>query len=716
MSKKTQQQGTGKAEVKAKTWLVKPILEVLTKNPRQKFNNKQVCHRLGISDKKARSLAQEVLQTLCKKGEIIEAGPGRYQFKQDLGFFEGKIEITKRGSGYVLNSDGDDIYVPEGKTNFALNGDIVKVELMAGRRSGLAGIVVEIVERSRTEFVCTLQKNKGGYFGIPDSRKMSVDFFIHEDQLGGATAGQKVIVALDKWMNPEMSPYGKVIKILGNPGDIDTEMFAVLAENQLPLEFPENVEKDAEALTDEISDKELKQRRDFRDVLTFTIDPDDAKDFDDALSFKELDKGFFEVGVHIADVAHYVTEGSELDKEARKRATSVYLVDRVIPMLPEVLSNGLCSLRPNETKRTYSAVFEINEKGKIRSEWFGRTVIHSDIRYTYGTAQELIESGEGKMGEILQLLNRTAKNLRAERSKKGSIEFGSEEVKFQMDDQGKPIAVIPKKLVDANRLIEDYMLLANRKVSAFIANHPVVRTPSVYRIHDRPNPEKWSQFGQLCHEMGYELQGNVTSSDVHTSLNEVLKAAEGTPEQSLIHTMAIKTMAKAVYSTDNVGHFGLAFSHYSHFTSPIRRYPDVLLHRILTKVLDGKSQPDANALEETCKHCSLMEKRAVDAERSSIKYMQVSYLSQHIGEVFDGVISGVTNWGLFVEIIENRCEGLLAMEKLDDDRYTLDDLGHKLVGQNHGHEYKLGDPIRIQVEKASMELKQVDFDLPFAEM
>lgn len=710
MSKKKKKQ-SGSAETKAKTWLRKPILEILQQNPRQRFNNKQVCHRLGISDKKVRTLALDVLIQLTNEGKVLDIGRGKYQYRPEMDEYVGIIEITKRGSGYVLNPDGDDYYVPASATGTALNGDTVRVALGFGKRNGIAASVKEVVERKRTAFVCRLEKNRGGYFGIPEDRRLGIDFFIHEENLCNAEPGQKVIVEFDKWKNPEMSPYGKITRVLGNPGEIETEMFAVLAENQLPLEFPDGVEQEARRLTDEVPAEEMKWRKDLTDVLTFTIDPEDAKDFDDALSYRPLDKGYFEVGIHIADVSHYVQEGSKLDKEARKRATSVYLVDRVVPMLPEVLSNGLCSLRPNETKRTYSAVFEMNASGKIRKQWFGKTLTHSNIRYTYEGAQELLESGEGEMGEILQLLNKTAKALRKERMAQGSIEFGSEEVKFQLDEQGRPLRVIPKKMVDANRLIEDFMLLANRKVAKFVAQHPQVRSAFVYRIHDRPDPEKWKNFAQLCKELEYKLPMSPSGKETNVELNKVLREAAGKPEQDLLHTMAIKSMAKAVYSTENVGHFGLSFDFYSHFTSPIRRYPDVLVHRALSLVLDGKSVKDPAALEELCKHCSMMEKRAVDAERSSIKYMQVSYLSQHLGEEFDGVISGVANWGVFVEIIENKCEGLLPIDALDGDDYFLDDLGHKLIGRRSGEEFKLGDPIRVQVVKADLALKQVDFGL-----
>ncbi|NQX98093.1 MAG: ribonuclease R, partial [Flavobacteriales bacterium] len=594
----------------------------------------------------------------------------------------------------------------------ALNGDTVKVNVFQSRHGRKTeGEIVEVIERKQTEFVGVIEKSTNFSFVITDNARMPVDIFISNDKLKNANDGDKVIAKITEWPLDKKNPFGKIIQVLGKPGENETEMHAILAEYGLPYEFPPKVEKSANDLDLEITPQEIKKRRDFRTTTTFTIDPKDAKDFDDAISLKKLKNGNWEIGIHIADVSHYIQPGSVLDNEAFKRATSVYLVDRVVPMLPEVLSNQACSLRPQETKLCFAAVFEIDEKANVLNEWFGRTVIFSDRRFTYEEAQERIETKEGDLVEEILQLDKLAKLLRNERFKKGSIAFDRIEVKFNLDEKGKPLGVFFKESKDANKLIEEFMLLANKRVAEFIGKVPKGKQIKtfVYRIHDEPNQEKLLSLSNFVKKFGYDLK--VNEGEVAHSINSLLHKVKGTNEEDMIEQLTIRTMAKAVYSTNNIGHYGLSFKHYSHFTSPIRRYPDVIVHRLLQHYLDGGSSVNQQEVEDQCKHSSKMEIAATEAERTSIKYKQVEFLEDKIGEEFEGVISGVSEWGLYVQIIDNMCEGMVRLSDIEGDYYTFDAPNYCAVGKNTGQEYRMGDQVKIKVRRADLVKKQLDFEL-----
>jgi len=693
--------------------LLQNIISVFDKNPNKSFNYKQLSSAFGFKDMTNKKLITIILLELVDQGKLREIQRGKFSLNDSEDFVEGRVDMTTRGAAYiVVEGDDDDIYIDPKNTNTALNGDTVKVNIFANKnRNKSEGEVLEVLVRKQTEFVGVIEKSANFSFVVTDSPRMPVDIFVSNDKLKNANDGDKVIAKITEWPLDKKNPFGKIIEVLGKPGDNETEMHAILAEFGLPYEFPPNVEKAANDLDLEITPQEIKKRRDFRTTTTFTIDPKDAKDFDDAISIKKLKSGNWEIGVHIADVSHYIQPGSILDNEAYKRATSVYLVDRVVPMLPEVLSNQACSLRPHETKLCFAAVFEIDEEANVLNEWFGRTVIFSDRRFTYEEAQERIETKTGDLSEEILQLDKLAKLLRKGRFKQGSIAFDRVEVKFNLDETGAPLGVYFKESKDANKLIEEFMLMANKRVAEFVgkpAKGEQAKT-FVYRIHDEPNQEKLLSLSNFVKKFGYDLK--INEDEVAHSINTLLKKAKGSNEEDMIEQLTIRTMSKAVYSSANIGHYGLAFKHYSHFTSPIRRYPDVIAHRLLQRYLDGGSSVNQQEVEEQCKHSSQMEISATEAERTSIKYKQVEFLQDKIGEVFKGVISGVSEWGLYVQIIENMCEGMVRLSDIGDDYYTFDAPNYCAVGKNNGQEYRMGDAVKIKVRRADLVKKQLDFEL-----
>jgi len=695
--------------------LTQLVLDVFEANGKDALNYKQVSAKLNILEPESRETILEILKEEAKKQTLQEVSPGKFKILELKTFVEGKVDMTADGSAFIVTDDEfeNDIFVAPRKVRTALNGDRVKVYVYAkskGKRK--EGEVVEIIKRAKMEFTGIVKISDRFAFFIPDDRKMLHDIFIPLGDLNGAKNGMKAVAAITDWPPEAKNPIGAIKTILGIQGENNTEMNAILAEYGFPLSFPKEVEADAEEISDIITPEEIAKRRDFREVLTITIDPFDAKDFDDAISFQKLENGNYEIGVHIADVAHYIIPDSALDKEAYERGTSVYLVDRVIPMLPERLSNGLCSLRPHEDKLCFAAVFEMDDAGHVISEWFGKTIIHSNRRFTYEEVQEIIETGEGEYLEEINTLNAVAHKLRDQKFKNGAISFESTEVKFKLDEQGKPIGVYVKERKDAHKLIEDFMLLANRKVAEFVSKKGKGKNKYtfVYRAHDAPNPETLGNFAQFAARFGYRI--NMKSDrEIAKSLNHLMADVEGKKEQNVLTQLAIRSMAKAVYTTKSSSHYGLAFDHYTHFTSPIRRYPDVMVHRLLLHYLEGGQPVNAEHYEVLCKHSSEMEKKAADAERSSVKYKQAEYLQDNIGSQFTGVISGVTEWGMYVQIIENNCEGMVRLRDISDDFYTLDEKNYAIIGQRKKKVYQLGDEVRIKVKNVDLTKKQIDFSL-----
>lgn len=690
-------------------------MDVFREKPKQKLNYKQVAKAVGIHSASSKKKIQETLFKLVDKKMLKYEDKGKYSLNlQSISNFIGKVDMTASGAAYIISEDQEqDVFVSENNLGHALHGDTVKVRIIKAKKSGkLVGAISEIIEKGKREFVGIIEKSSKFAFLIPDDKKMPVDIFIPLEKLNAAEDGMKAIAKIHDWPLEADCPFGEIIQVLGKPGENETEMHSILAEYGLPSKFPEHVEKDAENLDTKIHESEVKKRRDFRKVATFTIDPADAKDFDDALSIQKLENGNWEIGVHIADVSFYLREDTELDKEAFERATSVYLVDRVVPMLPEVLSNFACSLRPDEDKYCFSAVFEMDENGRVHKEWFGRTIINSDKRFAYEDAQKIIEEGKGEFADEILTLDKIAKRLRAERFKKGSIDFHQLEVKFRLDENGEPTGVFLKEQKDANKLIEEFMLLANRKVAAFIGDRKKAEKakPFVYRIHDNPDPEKLLQFSTFIRKFGYRI--DVTSpKGITQTLNRLMSEVEGKVEEDLISQLAIRTMAKAIYSMENIGHYGLGFHYYTHFTSPIRRYPDVMVHRLLQHYLDGGKAVDEEELQEKCKHSSEREKLAVEAERASIKFMQVKFMQDRVGEVFAGIVSGVSEWGVFVELEDNKCEGMVRLKSMQDDFYVFDADNYCVIGKRHGKIYRIGEKVTVIVKRADLAKKQLDFEI-----
>lgn len=720
-----------KSEVKSVEVLTQPleitheirhtVFTLFNDNPTQIFNAKQVVRRadtLGVT--LSRELCDIVLDQLDRES-IIEPSKekkGAYRLtRTQIKTAIGKIDMTSSGMAYVIVEDAPegskDMVVEPRNTMHAMHGDRVRVSIIGRRRDGRReGEVIEILEQGKRQFVGRAQVSERFAFVVIDSRQMPLDIFVPFDGLNGALDGQKVVVKIKEWPMTSKNPVGEILDVLGNAGDNNTEMHAILAEYDLPYHFPEELEERAAKISDKILKSEIKKRRDMRGIPTFTIDPADAKDFDDALSLQKLANGNWEVGVHIADVTHYVTPGDEIDTEAVSRATSVYLVDRTVPMLPEKLSNFLCSLRPNEEKLCFSAIFEFTDDGQMVGEWFGRTVILSDNRFAYEDAQAIIEGGDGPMKDEILTLDRLAKILRAARFKHGSIGFERDEAKFVLDEKGKPLSVYFKEMKDSNQLIEEFMLHANRRVAEFVGRkRPGHKERTmVYRIHDTPNEEKFEKFKGFITRFGYHIKAE-RGKAVAKELTHLLQDVKGKPEENLVSTLAIRSMAKATYSTDNIGHYGLAFDYYTHFTSPIRRYPDMMVHRLLQHYLDGGKSADKNYYEELCEHSSAREVKAAEAERASIKYKMVEFMQDKIGVEFDGVISGVTDWGLYVEIEENKIEGMVALRDMSDDFYAFDNETYSAIGHRSGRRFTLGDVVRIRIKRADLGRKQLDFEM-----
>lgn len=725
--------------------LTNTILSILKKDRNQSYNYKQIAAKLGVNDASSRNQIIKTLAKLAAKQEIEQVDRGKFKAINNAEYHTGIFDATQKGSGYVICDDfEDDIFIASNNVNKALNGDEVELYVYKRRKKGkLEGEITNIIKRAKTEYVGVIQihEKKNFAFVVVDGNKMYKDIFVPINKTNKAEDGDKVLVSLEDWPERSDSPNGKVLKVLGKPGEHNTEIHSILADYGLPYEFPKAVEDYANNIDLEIKPEEIAKRRDMRKDLTFTIDPKDAKDFDDALSFKILDNGLYEVGIHIADVSHYLKEGTVLDDEAYERATSVYLVDRVVPMLPEILSNGACSLRPHEEKYTFSAVFQLNDKAEIKNEWFGRTVTYSDARFAYEEAQAIIENNvtlnkaevintinkintiipaevslTGKeyktnleIAQAILKLDELAKIMRGKRMRSGALSFDKVEVKFNLDEEANPVGVFFKTSKDANKLIEEFMLLANRKVSEFIGKQKPEKT-FVYRVHDEPDESKLAALQGVVSQFGHKLNLRDKKS-IAASLNQLLTDVNGKKEQNLVDTLAIRTMSKAEYTTDNIGHYGLAFDYYSHFTSPIRRYPDVMAHRLLQRYLDGEKTANAEVYEEKCKHSSNMENLATKAERDSIKYMQIRFMQDHQDEEFVGVISGVTDWGIYVEIISNKCEGMVRTRDIKDDYYEFDQDQFALVGKETKNMYQLGDEVVVKVKQADLVKRHLDFDL-----
>lgn len=708
--------------------LTNTILSILKKEKGKSLNYKQIAAILKLDDPSSRNQIIKNLHELTAKKEIEEVERGKYKAIITAEYHTGILDLSAKGSGYIISDEFDeDVFITNNKINRALNGDEVEFYVYNRRKRGkFEGEITSIIKRAKSDYVGVIQVHKNYAFVVPDSNKMYKDIFVPIDKIMDAVNGDKVLVSLEDWPEKADSPYGKVLQVLGKPGEHNTEIHSILAEYGLPYEFPPNVEAFADKLDTSITKEEIAERRDMRKTLTFTIDPKDAKDFDDALSFEVLDNGLYEIGIHIADVSHYLQEGTILDDEAYSRATSVYLVDRVVPMLPEVLSNNACSLRPHEEKYTFSAVFHINDKAEVKNQWFGRTVTYSDARFAYEEAQAVIESKTNDIPKEVSLtgnayktdqaiadailkMNELAIIMRRQRMKDGAISFDKVEVKFDLDENANPVGVFFKSSKDANKLIEEFMLLANKKVAEFVGKQSPKKT-FVYRVHDEPDSSKLTALQGVVARFGYKLNFKDRKTTT-ASLNELLQSVVGKKEQNLVDTLTIRSMSKAEYTTHNIGHYGLAFDYYSHFTSPIRRYPDVMAHRLLQHYLDGGKSANEDVFEDRCVHSSNMENLATKAERDSIKYMQIKYMEDHKNEDFIGVISGVTDWGIYVEIISNKCEGMVSIRDMKDDHYQFDQEQYAVIGKSNKIMYQLGDEVVVRVKNADLVKKHLDFNL-----
>jgi len=711
MSKKKFKEKKAKRDKKERSSLYSSMIQLLEESNGKTYSVEQLIRKFKLKKKSLIEDLFKLLDVLIDEGEVTQLSNGHFKSTKNVSTITGVVDHVNPRFAYVTTGvEGKkDIYVRSADLATAIHGDTVEVEVF-NKRSGEnpEGRVSNIIKRGRNRFVGRVELSRNFGFVVPDFKKIYQDFFIYPENLNGATANDKVLFEVVKWPSRDKSPEAKVVEILGKTGENEAEIHSIMAEFELPFRFPENVLQESEKISEGITPEEIKKRWDFRGVLTFTIDPEDAKDFDDAISFRKLENGNYEIGVHIADVTHYVQPGTALDEDAFDRATSVYLVDRTVPMLPERLSNALCSLRPNEDKLTFAAVFEMDAKGKIHKEWFGRTVIHSNHRFTYEQAQEVIETGAGIFAEELKILNELHHILRKERFKKGAVNFETTEVKFKLDERGKPLAVVPKIRKDAHKLIEEFMLLANRAVATYVfkMKKGEEKNTFVYRTHDLPDQERVEDFARFAKQFGHTLQ--LESASISRSLNKLMDTIEGKPEQNVLQSLAVRAMAKAKYTTDAKGHFGLAFDHYTHFTSPIRRYPDMMVHRLLQHYLDKGKSVNKKQYEDKCVHSSEREKRAADAERASIKYKQVEFMSLAENKIYEGIISGVTDFGVFVEIIETKCEGMVRMADMKDDYYEFDEKNYRVIGRRRKKIYRLGDKVQVRIKKTDVDRRLID--------
>ncbi|MFZ9503041.1 MAG: ribonuclease R [Cyclobacteriaceae bacterium] len=717
MSKKKFKEKKEKKHKDERKSLRQEMLELFDENPGRGYDFKQIARKIGLKKKALNKDLFSLLEKLEEDGKIRQLPNGSFTTTKKPETISGKVDHVNPRFAYVVTGipGMKDIYIRARDLGTAVHGDKVEVELF-NRSTGEnpEGEVVAVVQRARNRFVGRVELSRGFGFVVPDFKKIYQDFFIYPEHLAGAVTNDKVVVEVTRWSEGDKNPEAKVVEILGKTGENEAEIHSIMAEFDLPFRFPPAVLGESEAIGEDIPATEIKRRKDFRKILTFTIDPFDAKDFDDAISYRVLENGNIEVGVHIADVTHYVKPGTILDQDAFDRATSVYLVDRTVPMLPEKLSNALCSLRPHEDKLTFSAVFEMTREAAVVKEWFGRTVIHSDHRFTYEEAQEVIENKAGKYSEELILLNEMAKKLRKERFQKGAVNFETAEVKFKLDEKGRPLEVVPKIRKDAHKLIEEYMLLANRAVATWVYSQTsdAIKKGTntfVYRTHDYPDPEKVRDFANFARQFGHKIK--TEDNLIARSLNSLMDEIEGKPEQNVLQQLAVRSMAKAKYTTDAVGHFGLAFPHYTHFTSPIRRYPDMMVHRLLQHYLDGGKPVNKKEFEEKCVHSSEREKRAADAERASIKYKQVEFMSMAEDKLYDGIITGVTDFGIFIEIIQTKCEGMARLMDLKDDYYEFDERNFRVIGRRRKKIYRLGDQVSVRIKKTDIDRRLIDLTI-----
>jgi ribonuclease R len=705
---------SGKKSNKLKDFLKSEILTFFEEAPKKTYDLKQIASNIGINDRETRKLVYFVLCELHDRRILSEVEHGKFKLSRAPRNFVGRLDVNSSGNGYVVPEEGDGKDVFVSKTNLlkSFHGDLVQVKILKDSKRRPEGKIIEIIERAKSQYIGVVDIATNFGFVVPDSPKMNVDFYIPKSKLMGATNGEKVVVEITDWPNDSKNPYGRVVEIIGHPGSNDVEMKSLLIENDIPIEFPPQVLAESEAIDSKLDPEEIKKRKDFREITTFTIDPESAKDFDDALSVEFLENDHIKIGVHIADVSHYVKDDSALDIEAQKRGNSVYLVDRVVPMIPENLSNIVCSLRPNEEKFTFSAEFEMDESGKIYDMWFGRTVIDSNRRFTYEEAQEVIEGKDKNcpFEKEIMVLDKIAKIHRKKRLKNGALNIESEELYFQLDKEGNPIGTVKKISKDAHKLIEEFMLLANKEVAKRVALNPKLSNPIIYRVHDSPDIEKVNTFIVFLRK--FDLTLNLQSEDdVTRAINELLTSIKDRDEYSFIQQMAIKTMSKAAYDVKNIGHYGLGFTHYVHFTSPIRRYADLSVHRVLFDELNSKNYSKAGNLKSIAKHISATERRAVTCERESRKYFSAKYVEDKVGESFDGVVTGVTNWGFYVEMFDNSCEGMVSIKSLENDSYYFDEDEFAIIGHNSDHMISLGDHVNVSITKVDLHKRQIDLKL-----